>query len=64
MTNRASQGFESEKEITVDRGDEAGEADDPAGIVKVLEEDRAVGAGGIKKQLQGVVCDWVAGRKA
>ena len=63
LIDEPSEDFEGEDDIAPHARDEAGEADDPAGIVETVEEDGCK-AGVGEEQFQGVVGDRVAGGKA
>ena len=62
FVNKSGQDFEGEDDIASHRRDEAGEADDSAGIVKAVNKDDGK-AGVGEEQFQSVVGDRVAGGK-
>ena len=63
LVNKPGQDFKGEDDIASYGRDEAGEPDDPAGIVEAVDEDGSK-AGVGEEQFQGVVCDRVARGKA
>ena len=64
VVDKASQNFESENDFGAYRGDEVGKADDTAGVVKVLRDERVcIVAGGCEEARKGVVGDGAVGGK-